>query len=358
MPYVDHRILTQGFFDPPPHVVNLHIAEADDEAIAWLWKHSILTHTRHEAQVRSFDIGTITGASLPDAGPECLALVHKGMCWFILIDDQMDSTHLTDAVGSIRTLRQAIHSVLDRPQTATAVTSPHVRALADLWSTLQEGCTAHARHRFVTQLLGFFDGIERQALYVQSGQGPDFLEFLAMRRATVGMPAWAEFLAAALHLHLPDPVRDHYLMHEIIECSTDIQAIAQDIHSWEQEELEGHFCNIIPVLMTARGCTFEEAVQQAFALHRERQQTLLRAEREVPALMDRLGYRDQTTQALQFVRAVKGIAFAMHYWFASPANRRYDLDRPHVAGSFDIQIPTSGPSGARSEVVGPKVATP
>jgi hypothetical protein len=306
---------------------------------------NILTHARHESQARSFDMGTITGASLPDASPEQLTILHKALCWFILTDDQMDSTRLTDAVGSIRTLRQGIRSVLNGSETGAAVTSPHVQALADLWCTLQKSCTAHARHRFVMELLGYFDGIERQALYVQTGRVPDFLEFLAMRRATVGMPTWAEFLAAALHLHLPDPVRDHYLMREIIECSTDIQSIAQDIHSWEQEASEGHFCNIIPVLMKAHECTSDQAIRQAFALHRERQHTLLRAEQEIPALMERLGYRDQLTQAMQFVRAVKGIAFALHYWFASPANRRYDLDRSHIDGSFDIQIPTPGPSG-------------
>lgn len=352
MPNVDHRALTGRFFNPPRQVVNAHISDADEEAIAWLWKHGILTNAKQDAQLRSFDMGTITGASLPNADKECLTLVHKAMCWFILIDDQMDSTVLTDAVGSIRLLRQETHAVLEGTQMRSA--SAHVQALADLWSTLRKGCPPNARRRFTTQLLGYFDGIERQALSVQTRQVPDFLEFLAIRRATVGMPAWTEFLAAALRLHLPDPVRDHFLMREIIECSTDIQGIAQDIHSWEQEELEGHSCNIIPVLTAARGCTPQDAIQEAFVLHAERQDTLLRAERGVPALMDQLGYGDYTADAMQFVQAVKGIAFALHYWFASPANRRYDLNRPHVSGTFDTQIPSpqlpstpSEPNGAQ-----------
>jgi terpene synthase-like protein len=273
---------------------------------------------------------------VPDVEMDQLVIVQKAMSWFILIDDQMDNADLPDPTAQIRGVRDGVRAVFDDPHLVPA--DPFLAALAGLWAELRPGCTEVARRRFTNRFLGYFDAIERQARYAAAGSIPDLLEFLNMRRNTVGMLAWAEFLDAALGLHVPDDVRDQYLLREIVDCSSDIQGIGQDVRSFEKEELDGYSCNIVPVLRKAFGYSTEQAVERAMALHRDRQHTLLRTERQIPQLMLRLGYSDRLADASRFVWAVKGIAFSLHYWFASPENRRYDLDHPRVAGTFDVRI--------------------
>jgi germacradienol/geosmin synthase len=336
MPYVDHTTFLPGFHDPGEHVVNPLTPAAMDVSVAWLWRVGILANPAHERQLRSFDLGTINGAGVPDVGLDQLVITQKALIWFVLLDDQMDNARLSDPAARIRVVRDGVRAVFDHPERVPP--DPFLAALADIWAELRVGCTEVARRRFADRLLEYFDGIERQAQYADAGSVPDLLEFLTMRRATVGMPAWAEFLDTALGLHVPDDVRDQYVLREIVECSSDIQGIGQDVRSFEKEELDGYGCNIVPVLRKALGCSAAEAVARALAMHRERQHTLLRAERQLPRLMMRLGYADRTADACRFVWAVKAIAFALHYWFASPANRRYELDHPRVTGTFDIRI--------------------
>jgi hypothetical protein len=336
MPYIDHTVLVPGFHNPGEHVVNPLTPAAMDVTVAWLWRFGVLTEPAHERQLRSFDTATITGVNVPDAGLDQLVTVSKAMAWFILIDDQMDNPDLPDPAARIRAVRDGVRAVFDHPDVTPG--DPFLATFADLWAELRPGCTEVARRRFADRFLEYFDAIERQAGYAGTGAVPDLLEFLSIRRATVGMPAWAEFLDAALGLHIPDDVRDQFLMREIVECSTEIQGIAQDVHSLEKEELDGYGCNIVPVLRKAFGFSTAEAVDRAMTMHVERQHTLLRAEGQLPQLMLRLGYGDRMADARRYVYAVKAIAFALHYWFASPANRRYELDHPRVAGTFGVRI--------------------
>ena len=336
MPHIDHGVFVPGFYDLPEQVVNPLTPLALEAAIAWTRQLGIVANDTHEQQLRSFDLGTITGAGMPDADVDQLILAHKGMLWFVLLDDQMDNMDLSDAAGRIRAVRDQASAVFGSRERESD--NPFIDGLDSMWQQLAAGCTAVARQRLADRFLEYFDAIERQASYSTTRDVPDLLEFLTMRRATVGMPAWAEFLDSALDLHLPDCLREHYVMREIVECSTDIQGIGQDIHSFEKEEREGYRCNIIPILRDAFDYTTEQAVLRALTLHRDRQYTLLRAEHQLTGLLVRLGLPEWTAKAMRFVSAVKGIAFALHYWFGSAANRRYDLDHPRVAGTFDIRI--------------------
>ncbi|TWP53613.1 hypothetical protein FKR81_02265 [Lentzea tibetensis] len=335
LPHIDHGVFLPGFHEPPGDVVNPLTPLALEEAVRWTRQLGIVATDAHEKQLRSFDLGTITGAGMPDADLGQLVLAHQGMFWFVLLDDQMDNADLTDAPDRIRGIRDEAREVFAHRSTSD---NPFMAGLASMWTELERGCGPIARQRLADRFLEYFDAIERQAQYSAEKDAPDLLEFITMRRATVGMPAWAEFLDSALGLHLPDQLREHYVMREIVECSTDIQGIGQDVHSFEKEELEGYRCNIVPVLMDTFGYTTEQAVDRAMRMHRDRQLTLMRAEQQLPAVLDRLDLRDRTDDAMRFVAAVKGIAFALHYWFGSTANQRYDLDHPRVAGSFDVRI--------------------
>jgi hypothetical protein len=336
MPYIDHTAFLPEFHDTGEHLVNPLTPVAMDAAVKWLWRVGILAKPAHERQLRTFALDLINGAGVPDVALDQLVITQKGMIWFVLLDDQMDNANLPQPAARIQAVRDGVRAVFDDPDRVPP--DPFLAGLADMWAELRPGCTEVARRRFADRFLEYFDGIERQAQHASAGSVPDLLEFLTMRRATVGMPAWAEFLDAALDLHIPDDLREQYLLREIVECSSDIQGIGQDVRSFEKEELDGYGCNIVPVLRKALGSSTGEAVERAMAMHLERQHTLLRAERQLPQLMMRLGYADRTADVRRYVWAVKAIAFALHLWLGSPVNHRYELDHPRVAGTFDVRI--------------------
>src|SRR4051794_12697020 len=115
MPHIDHTVFVPGFHDPGEQVVNPLAPSAMDAAVEWLWRFGGLSEPAHERQLRSFDVETITGASVPDARLDQVVAVAKGMVWFILLDDQMDNADLPDPTARIRALRDGMRAVLDHP---------------------------------------------------------------------------------------------------------------------------------------------------------------------------------------------------------------------------------------------------
>jgi hypothetical protein len=330
MPYIDHRTLVTGFHEPARTLVNRRAGAADGVAMEWVRRLGLATGPVQE-RLAALDLGTATGAALPDVGLAELRLAQQARYWFALLEDRVDGA--ADAVEVIRAARAgAAAAFAGRP---AAADEPLSAGLADLCGELSRCCPPPARHRLGDRFLEYLDGLERRAGHAAAGSVPGLLEFVAMRRATSGVPAWAELLDAALGLHLPEEVRGHYLLREIVDCAADVSALGTDIRGYERQAADGQAgTNAVTVLAQAFGCPTGEAVVRALAMHRERQRALLAAERQLPGMLSRLGLAGTAADTGRLVSAVKAGVFGLHYWFACDTGRRDGTDLPRTRGAL------------------------
>ncbi|GAA0275034.1 hypothetical protein GCM10010302_10850 [Streptomyces polychromogenes] len=236
MPRIDHSVFEPGIFEPGNPMVNPLTPAAYGAAVAWCRGVGILTSDAEEQQLHLYDLGTLVGSQLPDATLDQLVLAIEGMIWFTLRDNQWDNPALPDPTEAIRATRNEVIGVCEQPGHVPA--DAFGAGFHHLWQALRAGSSPAALRRFRDGVVSYFEANERQTAHTTCKTVPELLEYITLRRATVGVPTWVELLVCNLGLQVPEPVRDHYLMREIVDCSSDIQGIGQDIISFEKEDSE------------------------------------------------------------------------------------------------------------------------
>ncbi|MCW8379775.1 terpene synthase family protein [Streptomyces justiciae] len=219
-----------------------------------------------------------TGADLsggyvwPRAG---LSLLTLGLKWLALtfrLDDQLDE----DAVGGRSTLSQCIEELCGVLHGHPAPPSPVADALHELWAETREDTPPSWRHAFVADFEAFLRAYALEAELKEAGQNPTLEEYLAWRIYAIGMP-WLWVLdELGLPLFLPDSVRTCRPMGMLRRAGSLHIALVNDVFSVERESTVGYPYNAVLLIMQARECPMQTAVDHIAELVTEQAETVKR----------------------------------------------------------------------------------
>ena len=112
-------------------------------------------------------------------------------------------------------------------------------------------------------------------------------QYIKLRVLDSGMDPTIDFIEFAWDIHLPDKVLNHPFLQEARARVSRIGALANDLFSYSKEvQAHGSRFNLVPMLMDARGLSFDEAVHQSVSLINECINNFMKSEQQIPVWSD------------------------------------------------------------------------
>lgn len=295
----------------------------------WMHRMGFTTVDKGYRTLQAGQFGLLMSRCYPTATLDMLVLLTDFTTWLFLWDDQVDQ--VDEREGARRP--EQVQAQNDRAQRLLLGNAPEVRdgpLVWGLWHIL-EGLKARMSgqwmHRFTLHLQEYFEATLLQALDLWRGHTPDVETYTRLRRLTSGMFMAVDLIEVAERREVPLQARIHPRLVELVGCTVNAVAWANDVFSCGKELLHGDHHNLVMALRNERGLTLEEAVLEAAALHDAEVRRFLECERALPS------FGAEVDEAV--IRYVRGLRYWMRAnldW--SSLNGRY---RPGTALSTQVR---------------------
>ncbi|KAA8894292.1 isoprenoid synthase domain-containing protein [Sphaerosporella brunnea] len=247
------------------------------------WIQSWTTNESTHAKARAGKPGLLAKCMYPDADEEMIADMACYLAWIFEWDDNFDLT--TDIHGPKRLQEETkrhIESILNKePILAPGTLQPITNGLTRIVSKIANKCPLGPRKRFLHEIGEYIDSVTAWAER-QNGSMPTLAEQCANRRLTVGVRPSIELIEYCYGLDIPQAIIEHDAVQEIMERTTEIVMLSNDIVSLGPEMASGQVGNIISVLAYQDGMSAQGAMDRAVDLIRKAHTAFEEAERCLP----------------------------------------------------------------------------
>ncbi|WEH39562.1 terpene synthase family protein [Streptomyces sp. NBC_01218] len=221
----------------------------------------------------------------PTASQQHLDLFCQWLFWAFLVDDEFDDG---PAGRDPRMCGAAITRLVDVLDQA-APNSPMEWALEDLRNrTYRDRSVAWVR-QFRRDTVAWLWTYYAEAVGRAAGQVPSRAEFVKHRRDSVAMQPFLDLHEITAGIDLTDAARSLPAYVALRDAVTDHSGLCNDICSFEKEAAMGYEHNAVRLIQRDRGCTLQEAVDEAGIQLARIAERVRRAERELAGEMDAAG---------------------------------------------------------------------
>ncbi|KIK65941.1 hypothetical protein GYMLUDRAFT_257858 [Collybiopsis luxurians FD-317 M1] len=263
-----------------------------------------------------FDI--FAGLSFPDADQEHLETCIKFFFWAFALDDSSDEGELQDKPDRHQQGVDVCLSVFQNPDKPTGF--PFAEMLRSLWAILTRSSPKGVCERFAIAVENFCKAQVRQA-----GNRADRMilpvnDFIVMRRHTIGDALVKAIVEYSLDLDIPDYVFAHPIICEILDATNDITTWPNDICSFNKEQADGDYQNLVYCVMVEQGVELQIAIDTVIEMVQDRIKEYIHLKAQVPSFG-----LDIDNQVARYLKALEHFIQGTLMWYYSP---RYfgDLD--------------------------------
>ncbi|KAH9928095.1 terpenoid synthase [Fomitopsis serialis] len=287
---------------PPDHFVlpdlvsHCHSADSPSnaEAVAaasdkWLDGGCPELSPKKRAALYGLKSGILTSHCYPDADDEHLRVVADFLVYLFHLDNISDkmvvsgTEQLADVVMNAHWMpeRYAPTNFLGKEQPADEYSAG--RMARDYWSRCIADAKPGPQARFKQNLGLFFEAVQLQTIDRDSGLIPDVESYIDIRRDTSGCKPSFDLIEYAMGLDLPEYVVDHPIIKALNQAANDLVTWSNDIFSYNVEQARGDTHNMIPILMTHKKLTLQEAVDYVGNLCKDTIDGFMENEKRVPS---------------------------------------------------------------------------
>ncbi|WP_165987149.1 terpene synthase family protein [Streptomyces sp. YIM 98790] len=330
--------------DPPVHPL---AADLQRRALDWVAASGIVRDQRELAWSAATHSTDFSCRLIPDGDPELILLFILWNHWAFALDDNWHDT----GSAAIRTreivdINTRILRTLEIPGAALLDSrEPLTRALEDLAARTREALTPVQLHRVTHGLRDWLWGASWLVGTQERRELPALSDYVAMRPSVNGTRfslAWSELAAGVA---LPGELLYDPRVQALTEAAGFIVSCDNDFFSYPKEDsAELLDPNIVNILARDRGCSPQEALQEAAAL-RDRTMSLYVRLREQVA-------RTAAGELARYLRVLDHYIAGCIHWmnnaprYASPRNR-HPLPVPgaswHISWRDTPSDPDPGP---------------
>ncbi|MEV8455344.1 terpene synthase family protein [Streptomyces sp. NPDC052095] len=195
----------------------------------------------------------------PTASQHHLDLFCQWLFWAFLVDDEFDDG---PAGRNPRLCEPAIDrlvAVLDGEEPRGAME----RSLAELRSRTYRDRPAHWIRQFRRDTVSWLWTYYAEAVDRATGHVPSRAEYITHRRESVAMQPFLDLHEITAGIDLPESARSLPSYIALRHAVTDHSGLCNDICSFEKEALLGYGHNAVALIQRERGCSLQEAVDEA-----------------------------------------------------------------------------------------------
>ncbi|MEV5438387.1 7-epi-alpha-eudesmol synthase [Streptomyces sp. NPDC052682] len=275
-------------FDTP---VSGHLEYARARHLRWVWDMGLVRSREGFEEYKSWDLPQAAARTYPYASADDMVVLMNWFSLAFLFDDQFDASQPDRADRIAEVARELIVTPLRPAGSTPRVVCPITVAWAEVWKHLSEGMSLTWQTRFAASWGRFLVAhCEEVDLAARGLAGTLTLEEYAIfRRRTVGIHHSIDAGERSRGFEVPAQVMAHPLMERMRDLAADTIGFMNDIHSFEREKRRGDGHNLIAVLHRERGCTWQEAADEAYRMTTDCLREYLELEARVPQMCDELG---------------------------------------------------------------------
>ncbi|GGL63897.1 hypothetical protein GCM10010129_04470 [Streptomyces fumigatiscleroticus] len=275
-------------FDTP---VSEHLEYARKRHLRWVRDRGLVRSEAGFDEYRSWDLPGAAARTYPYASAEDLVVLMNWFSLAFLFDDQFDAARPDRADRIAEVAGELIVTPLRPAGTPPRVVCPITLAWAEVWEHLSAGMSLTWQSRFAASwgrfLVAHCEEVDLAARGLAGTLGPR--EYAAFRRRTVGIHHSIDAGERSRGFEVPPQAMAHPLMERMRDLAADTIGFMNDIHSFERERRRGDGHNLIAVLHRERGCSWQEAADEAYRMTTDRLGEYLELEARVPRMCDELG---------------------------------------------------------------------
>ncbi|MFJ7198208.1 MULTISPECIES: terpene cyclase [unclassified Streptomyces] len=240
------------------------------------------------------DFGSFVGMVYPTADSKNLDLVADWFVWLFLVDDQLDDGHLGRSPERVRDVVGLMRNVIedDTPGTLPDGQLPAaVVALADLWERTTPAAAPHWRTRFGWHLTTYLTTTTTwEAGNRAAGVVPSEETYIAKRRHTGAIHVCMDLIEIVAGIEAPESIHNDSRFITALEASCNVVCWANDVYSYEKEQVLGEIHNLVHLVRHHRGYGKREALEHVCARTTAETERFMTAESELLAAYPQLSW--------------------------------------------------------------------
>ncbi|KAF9476263.1 terpenoid synthase [Pholiota conissans] len=243
--------------------VNPHIQHVAESMHQWFISFKVYDDVRSKAYIERGRFDIFAALSFPDADPQHLETCLAFFYWAFATDDLSDEGELQNQPERVKASINICRETLYNPDLPTPTYS-YAAMLQDLYKRIQLTATAGTCSRRLTRFLSayqaFSDSQINQSLHRSLDKMPSVGDFIKWRRATIGAALVEAMVEYSLDLDIPDYVFKDPTVMAMSDATTDITTWPNDLCSFNKEQADGDFQNLVCIIMVERNLELQDAI--------------------------------------------------------------------------------------------------
>ncbi|MGW3657037.1 terpene synthase family protein [Streptomyces sp. NPDC005151] len=270
---------------PFPQRTNPHVAHTREHLDKWTRNTGLVHRDSARERFEQADFGAFVGMVYPTANEHNLDLVADWLAWLFLVDDQLDDGHLGRSPERVRDVVTLMRSVVEGTGTGPLPDEDlpaAVVALADLWERTTPNAAAHWLRRFAWHLVTYLTTATTwEAGNRANGVVPSEETYIAKRRHTGATHVCTDLIEIVAGIEAPESIHNDPRFIVAVETSGNVVCWANDVYSYEKEQVLGEIHNLVHLVRHHRGYGKQKALEHVCAEIATETERFLAAEAEL-----------------------------------------------------------------------------
>ncbi|KAM0803199.1 Presilphiperfolan-8-beta-ol synthase [Usnea florida] len=291
-------------------VVNPNYREVKTKADLWIT--TLLRESdKWAARNSKADLAYLASMFAPSCDEDALRMVVDWSHWVFLFDDQFDEGHLSrDPTAAQEEIERTLAIMEDTQRPVMAEENAIRYVFQTTWDRLKKRSSQELQQRWKDSHRNYFEGLLEQVkvMHDQRMFTRDVLEYMNMRRRTIGAYPTLVLTQYVLDIRLPQDIVDHPSVQECMCVSADLVILVNDILSYKRDLAQGVDHNLI-TLLKKQGLSIQLAVNRIGSMLDECYKRWYIALANMPILGE-----EMDRQVLKFADACRDVALGNLYW--------------------------------------------
>ncbi|MFB6781627.1 terpene cyclase [Streptomyces sp. NPDC056352] len=270
---------------PFPQRTNPHVAHTREHLDHWTRNTGLVHRDSARERFEQADFGAFVGMVYPTANEPNLDLVADWFVWLFLVDDQLDDGYLGRSPERVRDVVTLMRSVVEGTGTGPLPDEDlpaAVVALADLWERTTPNAAAHWLRRFAWHLVTYLTTATTwEAGNRADGVVPSEETYIAKRRHTGAIHVCMDLIEIVAGIEAPESIHNDPRFIVAVEASCNVVCWANDVYSYEKEQVLGEIHNLVHLVRHHRGYGKQQALEHVCAEIATETERFLAAEAEL-----------------------------------------------------------------------------
>ncbi|OCH88150.1 terpenoid synthase [Obba rivulosa] len=287
--------------------LNPNQEKAWERTSAWFDSHSVY-HGKKKAGFLSHRFDSYAGMSFPDADVDHLDNCIAFFLWAFSFDDLSDEGALQSSPEGVKRGVDISLGVLHNPESPPPE-FPYAAMLHDIWRRFRATASSGACNRQRAVESWMWSQVE-QSRNRATDEIPLVSDFIILRRRTIGGPIVEAMVEFSLDLQIPEYVWDHPILDGLSKAAIDIMTWPNDLCSFNKEQSDGDFQNLVFCVMLERDCEMQAAVDILTGMLSQRVMDYAELKKQMPSFG-----KDVDSELARYFKALEQYVQGTVVWY-------------------------------------------